>query len=255
MARHLWAWVNGAELTSAVPGAIIRQINFDPAESDLSTADRPGRYGQRLLGVHRKSLHVGVEFVVRELFDLSARARAAEAAAAWAQNGILRVSNMPDRFLRMVCTGRPTVLAARDYTQVMRADFTALAVPYWQDLTPVSVSLSGLSGSGALRPLGTVDALHVTATVTPASGTLTTLTLTVGNTSMSFTGLSVTNAAPLIIAYDDQDLLTITSGGTGQLSHRTGSDDLLAIPARDNAVSFTANVSCSVIFQARGLYQ
>ncbi len=254
MARHLSAWINGVALTSAVPNAIIRQITFDHGESDLTTGDRPGHYGQRLLSLHRKSLHVGVEFVVRELFDLAARSRAAEAAAAWAQDGQLRVSNMPGRFLQMVCTSRPALLAAGDYTQVLRADFTALAVPYWQDLDTVFVNLTGKTGSGTLRPLGTVDPLHVSVTVTPASGTLTTLTLTVGSTSMSFTGLSATATAPLILAYDARDILTITSGGAGQLSHRTGSDDLLAAPMQANAVSFTANVSCTVKFETRGLY-
>jgi len=254
LARHLSAWINDIALTDAVPNAIIRQITFDAAESDLTTGDRPGQYGQRLLGLHRKSLHVGVEFVVRELFDLSARSRAVEAAAAWAQSGRLRVSNMPERFLQMVCTARPAVLAARDYAQVIRADFTALAVPYWQDIATVSATLNGTRGSGTLRPAGTVDSLRVAVTVTPAGGTLTTLTLTVGSTAMQFSGLSVTAAKPLIIAYDQRNLLTITSGGVGQLSRRSGSDDLLAVPRQSNAVGFTANVSCAVKFEARGLF-
>lgn len=254
MARHLSAFVNGVSLTAAVPNAIIREIHFDAAESDLTTGDRPGQYGQRVLGLHRKSLHVGVEFVVRELLDLPARSRAQEAAAAWAQDGRLEVSNKPGRYLQMVCTGRPALLAARDYTQVMRADFTALAVPYWQDLSTVAATLSGATGSGSIRPLGNFGPLRLAVTVTPASGTLTTLTLTAGDTQMAFSGLAVTPAAPLILSYDDHNLLTLTAGGVGQLSHRTGSDDLLAAPMVSTTIGFTANVACNVQFTARGLY-
>lgn len=254
MARHLSAFVNGVSLTAAVPNAIIREIHFDAAESDLTTGDRPGMYGQRVLGLHRKSLHVGVEFVVRELFDLTARSHAQEDAAAWAQDGRLEVSNKPGRYLQMVCTGRPALLAARDYTQVLRADFTALAVPYWQDLSTVAVTLTGTENTGTLRPVGTFGPLRLAVTVTPTADTLTTLTLTAGDTQMAFSGLSVTAAAPLILDYDVHDLLTITSGGVGQLSHRTGSDDLLAMPRTDNAVGFTADAACSVKFEARGLY-
>lgn len=255
MSRHLSAWVNGVALTSAVPRAIIRDIYFDAAESDLTTGDRPGGYGQRVLGLHRKSLHVGVEFVIRELFDLAARSAAQEAAAAWAQDGRLQVSNKPERFLQMRCTGAPTLLAAKDYTAVLRADFTALAVPYWQDLDTVALSLTGSSGNGTLRPLGTYGPQRLTVTVTPASARLTTLTLTAGSTSMSFSGLSVAAGTPLILSYDEENLLTITAGGVGQLSHRSGSDDLLVMPQQANTLRFTANTSCAVKFEARGLYK
>ena len=255
MSRFLSAWVNGVALTSAVPRAIIRDIHFDAAESDLSTGDRPGQYGQTVLGLHRKSLHVGVEFVIRELFDLAARSAAQEAAAAWAQDGRLQVSNKPGRYLQMRCTGAPSLLAARDYTAVLRADFTAFAVPYWQDLDTVSLSLTGTGGNGTLRPLGTYGPQRLAVTVTPSGGTLTALTLTAGSTSMSFSGLSVAAGTPLILRYDEEDRLTITAGGAGQLSHRSGSDDLLVTPQQANALAFTANTGCTVKFEARGLYK
>lgn len=252
--RFLSAYVNGVALTDAVPRAIIREIHCDAAESDLTTGDRPGRAGQRLLGLHRKSLHVGVEFVIRELFDLAARSHAQEAAAAWARDGRLEISSMPGRYLQAVCTSRPALLAVRDYTALLRADFTALALPYWQDLQPASLTLTGTNVTGTLRPLGTYGPQHLSVTVTPTGGTLTTLTLTADQTQMSFTGLSVPANTPLILDYDDQDLLTITAGGVGQLSHRSGSDDLLVMPGTNATLRFTANTACTVRFDARGLW-
>lgn len=258
MPRHIDVYCNGVSLTDAVPIALLQQVTEDAATSEMETADRPGHFGQRLLGLHRKQLHVGIEFVLRELRDLTLRSHALEAAAAWAQDGKLELSNRPGRFLQCVCTQRPALGADRNYAQVLRADFTALAVPYWQDAQPVVASLTTADDYFYMRPTGTVSPLHVEATITPIGGTLEQFglyrVLPSPGTYMILNGLSVPVGTPVRIAYDDRDVLTITAGGQGLLSHRNGHDDVTVLPEQNNRMHFTANVECSVVITARGLY-
>lgn len=253
--RHIEAFCNGVALTAAVPRAIISQVHEDTAETDLTTGDRPGSYGQRIIGIHRKTLHVGIEFVIRELYDLAARSRAVEAAAAWAQDGILELSSHPGRRLRVFCTTRPAVMAARDYTAVIRADFTAIAVPFWEDSVPRSVQMTGTSGSSELINLGSAPA-EVEATVKPSTSGNLTCSLTVGGTSISFSAVTgITSSAPLRLWYDENNYLHIDNGSVSKLAYRTAAsaDDMIAQPGI-NSVSFTASRSCTVTFAVRGRY-
>lgn len=256
--RHIEVYCNGVSLRDAVPIALLQQVTEDAPVSDLETADRPGRAGQRLLGLHRKQLHVGVEFALRELRDLTLRSHALEAAAAWAQDGRLELSSRPGRYLQCVCTGRPALGAVRDYAQVLRADFTALAVPYWQDAQPVIATLTTADGHVWLRPTGTVSPVKLEATVTPVGGTLTSFGLYRAVPSpgdyILLHDISVPVGTPVRLSYDERDILTITADGQGLLSHRAGHDDVTALPEQNNWMHFTANVECSVVITARGLY-
>lgn len=256
MPRHMEAYLNGVALTDAAPLALIQQVREEPEEVALTTAENALGDGQLLLERRRTRLTVAIEFAMREAFDLSRRAREQQQAASWAQDGLLRLSNRPDQQLRVVCTRRPSLGEDRNYTQVLRAEFTAIAPPYWQDQAYTQVSGSGASGSLTLRPAGTVALVPLEAEITPTGGTLNSLTITCAGTSMAFTGLNVASGTVLIIGLDARFRLSVTAGGAGKLSCRTAqsSDRLLAVPMQNNAVTWTANTACDCTFKARGLY-
>lgn len=256
MSRHTTIACNGVELSSAVPLALIQQITEEAAEVDMGLSPRAGTFGQFINSMQRRSLTVHVDFVIKSLYDLAARASAQEAAAAWAQAGHITTNYRPGRWLRVQPAARPTLLAVRDYAQLIRATFTAYTVPYWQDITPTTVTLTGSDATGSITPPGTLERLPVAVTVTPTGGTLTGCTLTVGDTRMIFEDLSIPSGTPLTIGYDDDYILTISAGGAGQGSHRTqdSQDHLLAAPGRANSLRLQANVACSAVFSVRGLY-
>lgn len=256
MSRHTTIACNGADLATAVPLTMIQQITEEAADADTALSPRAGFFGQFVNGVQRRALTLHVDFVLRSLYNLAARASAQEAAAAWAQDGHITVNYRPGRWLRAFCAQRPALLAVRDYAQLMRATFTAYTVPYWQDITPTTVTVTGTDASGSITPPGTLDRLPVAVTVTPTGGTLESCTLTVGDTRMIFEGLALPSGTPLRVSYDDDYILTITAVGSGAGSHRTedSQDHLLAAPGRANALRLQSNVACSAVFSARGLY-
>jgi len=140
--------------------------------------------------------------------------------------------------------------------ETLAITFTAYAMPFWENIAAQSaaVSTAATSGSALLSAPGNADECAVDAEITAVGGTLNTLTVIVGNTSMSFTALGITANNKLTIAHRDDGLLTIKNGATSLMTKRTGAsaDDLIAEPGSSNAVSFSGNVTCTAKFSTRG---
>ena len=101
--RKLEAWINGVPL-SGVGRILIQDIADNVPETEITYGDSPDRMGQRLLARRRLSRRVNIEFAVRELTDLAARAAAVDRVNAWAQDGILEVGHRPGQRLRVICS-------------------------------------------------------------------------------------------------------------------------------------------------------
>lgn len=253
--RRLNAWLGGQDLRSLDPRILIREISEDTPEIETDFGTWPGRAGQIMLTRERRSLRVAIRFAIRELYDLAARAQVLDTVNAWAQDGYLSVSYRPQRRLYVYRVGPAAPDTIRDYTAEYTVAFEAVASPYWEDVSTTSWTASGASGSGTLAVRGNLPAC-VEATVTPTGGTLSTLTLTVGGTSMTFSGLGVPNGTAFRVAYDERGLLGIGTASASKLSCRSAAsaDDLIAGPGSAD-VSFTAGTACTVTLEARGRWQ
>lgn len=260
MPRHIEILLDSIPL-SAVGPYLVQQVHEDAPTLELTTGDRPGRSGQLLVARHRSELKVSVELQIRERFDLARRAYYVERLAAWA-NGLLAVSPSPrhrlelsnhaGRRLNVVCSADPAPMEARNPASLIRVEFTAHEIPFWEDQTPTWLALSGASGSGQITVPGTVDT-PVSLIVTPTGGALTDCSVTAGGTSVALSGLNIPAETGLNLEQDIRDDLAITSGGASLLSCRSAaSDDQLLVSPGTASVSFTANTACNVAFYLRG---
>lgn len=252
--RRLNAWINGAALRDVDGRLHVVNIKENTPDQELTWADVPGRNGQRLLSRVRRNKRITIEFDIRELFDLAARAAIVDAVNAWAADGELEVSYRPEQRMRVLLAKAAEFNGARDVTEGYTVDFDAAAVPYWEDATPTAWALSGTTGSGTIHLRGSAQA-QPEIEVTPTGGALNTLQLTFGGKSMSFTNMNVASGTKLALSHDDRGILSIKAGTASKLSARTAAsaDDFAAGPG-DVAVGFTANVACDVVFTARGRY-
>lgn len=249
--RSLHVFCNGVSLESVSGKILIRDVVDGVPQADLNYGENPGRPGQRLMGRRRVTRRVNIVFVIRELRNLAARADIVDWANAWAQDGALQISNRPHQQLRVVCTARAAIQKPRDYTEEFTLAFDA-PWPYWEDVKPTALILTGASASGTIRCSGTAPSL-CKAVITPTSATLTSMSLSVGESDIILTGLSIAAGIPLTIEYNDRDILMISSGVNHLLGKRTeeSTDDLLAEPGL-NDVSFTANTACTVNLEVIG---
>ena len=253
MPRHIELYMDDVALSSVGP-VLVQQVHEDAPTLELMEGDRLGRYGQRLLGRKRQSLKVSVELAIRELFDLTVRARVMESIAAWAQGSKLEMSNRPHRCLMVACTGEPALTDVRDYTARIRIEWTAYTVPFWQDRGYTVCSMAeGQSGSSTLWIPGSVES-PVSLSVT-ASAALTSFSVTVGGHTVAISGLSVPAGGVLEFGRDALDNLMISLSSVSQLSHRSAaSDDDLMAPPGYVPISYTADAACTVTFKSRGRY-
>ena len=251
MARHIDAWMDGVSLSS-VGNVNINEVHEESPSMELVTDERPGRYGQRLSSRKRQTLKVTLDFVIMERFNLAARAETVAQIAKWAHGTYLELSNHPDQRLRVVCTSVPTVSEARNYAAVLKVEFTAYSVPYWENILPAGVALTGTENSGSLFNPGTADT-PVNITVVPSEDTLTSFSVTVDGQTITLSGLTVTAGKTLSFNRDVRDDLLITYNGASQLSKRTAaSADDLIVSSGTVDVSYTADAACTVTISCRG---
>lgn len=253
-AHLLDAYLNGASLRAA--NGRIRVTNIQQEITQKSSyGENTGLDGRRRHRTRRELIRVTVEFGLLEIYDATAREAAVEAANAWADDGILRISSKPGRQLRVQCRARAAIREPRNPKERFSIVFETAESPFWEDVSPAQLTLSGTEASQAFRIPGTT-AMEGEVRITPGSGTLNSLQLSLGDSAFSFTGLNVAAGHTLIIDHDENGYLRIRADNVSRLSCRSAAsdDELMAGPGQALA-SFTADTPCSVVFLARGRYR
>lgn len=251
-------WLNGDGLQDIDPAVIIRDVSYQSPQIATQTVAHARYNGSRVTRQRMDSSTVQITFEIHE-YSPTIRQSIAERVTAWAMSGgVLTTDDRPERRLHVVCTEPPSIQSALKWTDVLSVGFTAFDNPFWEDVTPTTLLLSGSSGSGQMFGPGTAADPFVEADVKPASSTLTSVTMTAGSTSIALSSISIPSGKTLAIYYDDRQTLHIERKDTGAslISKRSAasSDDLMIPRGKFSTLSYTANVSVSVTFRARGLH-
>ena len=255
MARHIEAWMDGIRLAD-IGAIVIDDVSEPPADMDIAYQARAVRGGQSVLKRRRKSLRVTISAKIHELYDLGKRNAIRQAIAEWCNGSILELSNHPDQQLHVISKGEPGLGAVRDFNSQLDIELEANEIPYWEDKMPNTVTGSGTTGSATLLIAGTAKEIPVEVTFTPGSA-LAALTVTVScggvTKSIALSGMSIGSGSAVVFGRDEKDRLTIKNGGTSLMRYRSAaSADDLIVPAGTATVSWSADVSGSISFSARG---
>ena len=253
--RYLVA-LDGVELSAIAPEIIVTDITHNAPVREVRTSDIAGRNGKLYTRTVTSSAGVTVSFEIHTP-DVRRRAAIMEDVQRWAmQGGVLTTSDRPDRMLRVVCESLPTVGSAQKWTGTCSIGFVAYAVPFWEDEAPHRVSITG-NGSKSLFVPGFAAPASVEATVkNTGSGTISTVTLTAGDTSMTFAGLALGAGQTMTLGHDARGLLTALIGGASVLDKRTAtsSDELELDPGKHATLAVTTDGTASTTFEVRGRY-
>lgn len=248
--------LDGVELSSIAPEIIVTDITHNAPVREVRASDIAGRNGKLYTRTVTSSTGVTVSFEIHTP-DVRRRAAIMEDVQRWAMpGGVLTTSDRPDRVLRVVCESLPTVGSAQKWTGICSIGFVAYAVPFWEDEAPRRVSITG-NGSKSLFVPGFAAHASVEATVkNTGSGTISSVMLTAGETSMTFAGLALGAWQTMTLAHDARGLLTARIGGESVLNKRTASsrDELELEPGKNAALSVTTNGTSSTTFEVRGRY-
>ena len=248
--------LDGVELSAIAPEIIVTDITHNAPVREVRASDIAGRNGKLYTRTATSSAGVAVSFEIHTP-DVRRRAAIMEDVQRWAMpGGVLTTSDRPDRVLRVVCESLPTIGSAQKWTGTCSIGSVAYAVPFWEDETPRRVSITG-NGSKTLFVPGFAAPASVEETVkNTGSGAISSVTLTAGETSMTFAGLALGAGQTMTIAHDARGLLTARIGGTSVLDKRTAasSDELELEPGTTSALSVSTDGTASTAFEVRGRY-
>ena len=253
--RYLAA-LDGVELSAIAPEIIVTDITHNAPVREVRAYDIAGRNGKLYTRTVTSSAGVTVSFEIHTP-DVRRRAAIMEDVQRWAMpGGVLTTSDRPDRVLRVVCESLPTVGSAQKWTGISSIGFAAYAVPFWEDETPRRVSITG-NGRKSLFVPGFAAPAGVEARVTnTGSGAISSVTLTAGETTMTFSGLSLGAGQTMTLSHDARGLLTSRIGGESVLNKRTAEsgDELELEPGKNATLTAATNGTASTTFEVRGRY-
>lgn len=245
--------LNGQPLSEVSEYILILDISYPPASIDFSKYRNAKRNGNRIYREYVDHRDVVVTFAIRA-YSVQTRQAVCNDIQRWAKNGgILKTNDHVGQRLRCVLSSPPTIQSALKWTDPITMTFTAYALPFWEEDTPATVTLSGTDIRGSLTVPGSVDGGCFEVDAYP-SGVLTSLTLMANNKILLLSGLSVESGTKVSISYDDNMIMSIKAGYSSILDKRTGVDDLPIKSGEINSVAFVSNVPCDVTFKGRGLW-
>lgn len=250
-------WLDGIGLQDIDPAIVILDVSYQTPQIDTQTAEHARHHGARVLRQKMGSTTVNIQFEVHE-YSPAVRQSIVDRITAWAMSGgVLTTDDRPGRRLTVICTTPPSVSSVSRWTGRLSMALSAFDNPFWQDDEPTLLIMSGTTNFGNLYAPGAAADPFVEVEVKP-TGTLTSATLTAGDTSIILSGLSIPSGKTLSLYYDERQTLHIERLDTGasMLNKRTAaSDDDLMIPfGKFSHCEFTTNVSSTVTFKVRGLY-
>lgn len=247
MTSRYEALMNGIALSSIDPTICVLDIRYNTANLDTSTTGKAAGHG---MFVGRRRIETASVRIDAEIHEYSTwkRQEICQRIAAWAKAGKLETNDRPDQFLNVVCQDPPTIQTAKHWTDPVTITFTAYEIPYWQKKYPTTAEITD---TGTLFVPGNIDKAPVNAEI-KASSKITSLTLNVGSTSITLSGINIAANSPVYVTHDEHGYLAITNKGNSLLAYRTGDDDLMAECGGNVAVSCTANVTATCKFSTYG---
>lgn len=254
------AVLNGVSLTEISPKIAIRDISYSPAEIRRTTSSLANRSGAMVAGEDQyNGARCEITVEIHEYSTIK-RQELCQAIIAWAVNGgVLEINDRPDQMLVCRCDDLPSISSVQEWTEYITMSFSGYESPCWQDIHPAVLALSGTSGSGYLAVPGVGIKTFAEVEIVPQS-TITSITITVEDTSITLAGLVMASGEKIRIWYDRGiqkiRIIHADNSETSILNKRTAtsSDDLVVTSGKRNAVAFSASAVANVKISARGVW-
>lgn len=246
-------FLNGVSLGSVSPEISIIDIQYPQVTIRNESYALARRQGAHVVRRYIESLSVVVVFEIHA-YDINERQAILSHVVRWAQNGgALQTNDRNGQMLKCICEQFPSVSSVRNWTDQLQITFSAHSLPFWQDVAPTRLTLSGTSGNDSVYIPGNVNGGFVEVTVT-ANNALTSVTLSAGDTEIQLSGLNIAAGGTIVISYDDDMIQSIKSGNNSLLPYRSGNDDLIVDCGKIVPFEFSSDADCSVEFRVRGLW-
>lgn len=256
--------LNGVQLDGIDNRILIQGIRPSAGKEQISAVSIYGGTGQRVTGQHRDTLDVSVIFSMRiRKTDLAARSELFEKVCGWAASaangGWLTLNYKQNRRLRVRCAQLPDEGDLREWTNRYTIVFRAYSVPYWQQITPETLTVTGASSATQTFTVpGTTQSVLGLEFLNTSSSTCDTFSITAGSSTFSLTDLGLAAGETLVVDHTADGILRIRIHGSSWrsvMAKRTAesSDDLYVNPG-EISVSMTAQRAGTLTISCAGRF-
>ena len=226
-----------------------------PKPETARTIESPGsRDGGIITRKFRQKVSVTVVFGLY-IYDPALRNQACQKIKTWAAaGGTLRTNDRTGQALyNAVCEDFAEIDSVKNWTDPITMTFSAYAVPYWQDTTQTTKTLTGTNTSGTITPPGNAGDTNPTVSISTEYGAITWFEITTGDTTIRVTA-NIAKNHTVTIDYDSKRNLRIRDGSTSLLANRSAasSDELIVTCGTSNTIKIRASAKISATFNVRG---
>lgn len=249
--------LNGTQLDSLDNRILIQSVDEAAGKDTITAVSLGGADGQRITGKRRDTLDVTVKFSIRSR-DMATRSTILDNVNKWAYGGgTLTLNNRTNKNLTVELVQAPGGGDQYKWTSEYTLVFRAYAVPYWQDTTATSKTLTqGSTGSDTLNVPGSAESVANVSVQNKSGNTLNGISIEVNGNAMTFTGLNLANNGTLSIDHAMTGgvyVIRAMINGTSVLAKRTGADDFITKPG-NNTIIYSTDGSVIVTVNAKGRY-
>ena len=253
--------LGGVQLDSLDSRILITGIDEAAGKETISAVSTGAGNGQRITGRRRDTLDVTVKFALKiRNDDMAARSTLLDTVNRWACNGgTLTVGHRSGKQLKVVLAQAPGGGDQYSWSNEFTMIFRAYGLPVWEDATATTKTLTqDDEGTDTIAmPGSTYTNADVTVQSKCGSGNSTdAVSVTINGTTMSFTGLDMSNNTYLVIDHVLSGgiyVLRARVGTTSVLGKKTGDDEFILKPG-NNTISYTADSDVIVTVSAKGRY-
>ena len=248
--------LNGKSLDGVHPAIVIRSVDAGAAAENVQSAPKMAGFGQRITGgswgVREVTVHYAIDI---QKTDLEARRTVFESVCAWArQTGWLTANFMPYKRLYVDKTVITSMGDPREWTNDFEIKFQAYNVPFWLDEVPeVAAYTSVSSGDKAIRVKGNAPGVLDVSFKNTSGSSCANVAFTVGNNTLTFTGINLANNDTLEITHGTDGMLRAYVGTTSKYSLMTGGDDLYVEPG-NRTLTLSASGAGTLTITSYGRY-
>lgn len=250
--------LGGVQMDGLDVSVVIRGMDPGTAKKNVQTVSLMGGTGQRVTSRHYESIEASVTYAIMiPKKQLAARRAVFDKVNAWAlAGGWLTMNCMEDRRLFVEDVTVPNSGDLGDWDKEFTITFHGYGVPFWQDDTVTTETIAAEdAGEGEITVPGMVETVCDAEITNAGESAIDTMSVSVGDSSFSFTSLGLAADEKLVISHGDDGTLAIRifTGAyynRSAMDKRTGgsADDLYVKPG-DNDIAITggtvtATVSC-----------
>lgn len=232
----------------------IAYSELEKTDKTFITANLDG-YDSNDAYVSRQTVSVAFELRV---YNTAERNAIVQRINKWVCDGnehVLKTNDREGQSLTVVCDKGISIHSVRNWLDAIVITFVTKTNPYWESITPKTVTLTGKNSKSTLKMDGNTKDALVSVDITTVD-VVSSLRIVVGSTNLEFKKLSVGKNKKIVVDYLKNRYLRVRADGQSIMGklQTSSTDNLKAKCGVNNSVSIVSDGRITAVLSGKGLW-